>query len=422
MIPALEAPCANTYMIHGKPVTLSEDQAAGRDLALDGRNLFITGEPGSGKSILVHALRQEFSKLKKSVAYLAPTGLAALNIRGSTIHRFFKLPLKPIAPDWGSDYGKTFKMRELAQATDILVIDEISMVRSDVFTAMDMTLRAAMNTNKPFGGKQLIVVGDFFQIQPVVTEVSLFGWLDMHFGGRLSCHTHSWEGAKIEVVALKTNHRQKDDSRFNLALNYIRHSDPTGLMLINEMATISHELRGTIITFTNDSAQRVNYRQLQALEAKAFTYRAEQQGKAAAPVDSEIELKVGARVMLMANTDFFVNGDLGEVKQLNGDSVKVKLDRGPTVTVERYTWDSTAYVVDSNGKLVEDTVGMFKQLPIRLGWAITAHKSQGQTLDEVTMLMDTRPFEKGQLYVALSRARSAAGLTLCRPLDTGDLK
>lgn len=412
-----------TYFINNKRFDLSDDQYAALQLGKAGQNLFITGEPGSGKTLLVRALEIEFHRQRKSVVFLAPTGLAALALGGSTFHRFFKFPTKPLSKDIGLSMGKSFKMRDLVHATDVFVIDEMSMVRADLFTAMDLTLRSATNKpDVPFGGKQIIGVGDFYQLPPVVTDPTIGDWLHAVFGGVLACHCMSWHEAQLRVTPLVTNHRQSDDSAFNHALNLIRIRNPQGLALINQMATVTSELQGTIITFTNDSAQMINSRKLAEIDRESFKFIAERDEKGIAPVDSEIELKVGARVMLAANTNEFVNGDLGIVEQINSDSIQVKLDRGPSVKVERYVWDSKDYRVNSSGQLVDTVVGSFKQLPVRLGWAITAHKSQGQTLDKVTLLMDTRPFESGQLYVALSRVRRASDLYLGRPLDGMDLK
>lgn len=414
---------ARSYMLHGNSITLSPDQAKALDLALAGENIFLTGEPGTGKSLVVKILRIELLSKRKSVAFLAPTGLAALNISGSTIHKFFKFPTMPLAKSMGTGLGKGFRLRDMINATDVFVIDELSMCRSDIFTAIDMACRAATNRPElPFGGKQIIGVGDFFQLPPVVEKPELHHWLSQQFGGVMCCHTPSWAEAQFKVCALTTAHRQAGDSEFNAALTLIRHKDPRGIQAINQMAMVTHDYSGTIITFTNDSARVVNERQLAKLERQAFTYHAERDKFAVAPVDAEITLKVGARVMMMANTDEFVNGDLGEIIQLNQNSAIVKLDRGGVkVTVEPYTWETKNYTVGTDGKLAEETAGGYKQLPIRLGWAITAHKSQGQTLDEVTLLMDSRPFESGQLYVALSRVRSAKNLKLGRPLDTYDL-
>lgn len=412
-----------TYFIHGKRFELSDDQYQALLSIKAGRNLFITGEPGSGKTLLLRAAEIELRRQNKSVVFLAPTGLAALALGGSTFHRFFKFPTKPLSKDIGFSMGKSFKMRDLVQATDVFVIDEMSMVRADLFTAMDLCLRSA--TNKPtipFGGKQIIGVGDFYQLPPVVTDVSISQWLHAIFGGVLACHCQSWHEAQLRVTPLVTNHRQSGDSEFNEALNLIRIRDPRGIARINSLATVTSELRGTIIVFTNDAANMINSRKLAEIPRDEFTYIADKDDKGIGPVDSEIKLKVGARVMLAANTNDFVNGDLGVVEQLNSDSVKVKLDRGHSILVERYTWEAKDYKVDHAGQLVDTTVGSFTQIPIRLGWAITAHKSQGQTLDEVTLLMDSRPFESGQLYVALSRVRKAENLYLGRHLDLMDLK
>lgn len=412
-----------TYFIHGKRFDLTDDQYAALLAIKAGQNLFITGEPGSGKTLLLRAAEIELRRQKKSVVFLAPTGLAALALGGSTFHRFFKFPTKPLSKDVGFSMGKSFKMRDLVQATDVFVIDEMSMVRADLFTAMDLCLRSATNKpDVPFGGKQVIGVGDFYQLPPVVTDPTISDWLHAVFGGVLACHCQSWYEAQLRVTPLVTNHRQSGDGAFNHALNLIRIRNPEGIRLINQMATVTHQLDGTIIVFTNESANMINQRKLAEIDREEFKFLAEKDDKGLGPVDSEITLKVGARVMLAANTNEFVNGDLGTVEIISANSIQVRLDRGPLVLVEPYVWESKDYKVDSSGQLVNTTVGSFKQLPVRLGWAITAHKSQGQTLDKVTLLMDSRPFESGQLYVALSRVRKASDLFLGRPLDQMDLK
>lgn len=410
----------NSYFIDGKWITLSAGQIEAVEAIEQGHNVFLTGEPGTGKSVVTKVLRKLAKKWDKSVAFLAPTGIAALQIGGSTIHRFFKFPTKPLAPDFGDAFGKSYRMRDLMAATDIIVLDEGSMIRSDMFTAIYRTCQAAAGNLKPFGGKQVIVVADFFQLPAVVEDPNLYPWLNMLFGGVMCCHTQAWNAANFKMIGLTQNQRQKGDTAFAEALQLVRMSDPLGLTKINQMVEISNELKGTVITFTNDTARYINDKRLREIDRPAFTYTAEKSKYAVAPVDAEIQLKVGARVMLMVNAEGYVNGDLGEVKGLYRDSVEVQLDRGPLVKVEPYTWEQKEYQV--NGKeLMEVATGGFTQIPVKLGWAITAHKSQGQTLDHVTLPMDTRPFERGQLYVALSRVRSAASLTLGRPLDPLDI-
>lgn len=428
-LPKLDSPIPNTlpdplppytYFIDGKQLTLSAGQIETVELIKAGHNVFLTGEPGTGKSVVNKVLRILKRDWNKSIAFLAPTGIAALQIGGSTIHKFFKFPTKPLSPDFGDSFGKSYRLRDLIRATDILVLDEGSMIRSDLFTAIYRSCQAAMGNTKPFGGLQIVLVADFFQLPPVVSDQNLHPWLNMLFGGVLCCHTQAWQAANFQTVGLTQNQRQKEDNTFAEALQLVRMGNPQGLQRINEMVEISDQLKGTIITFTNDTANYINHKRLMEIDRKSFTFRAEKSKFSVSPVDAEITLKVGARVMLMVNNDGYVNGDLGEVVGIYQDSIKVKLDRGPKVRVARYTWENKEYVV--KGDQLEEVInGGFSQLPVRLGWAITAHKSQGQTLDHVTLPMDTRPFETGQLYVALSRVRSAASLTLGRALEPLDI-
>lgn len=421
-LPPFPEPVPNQYFIDGRTVDLSEDQILVRDTILSGRNVFLTGEPGTGKSVLTKVLKYEFAKQRKSMVVLAPTGIAALNVGGSTIHKFFKFKIDPLEPYYGDSMGRSFRMRELIRATDVLLIDEISMVRSDVFVAIDKAMRASMSApDKPFGGKQVILVGDFFQLPPVVSDPNLYPWLDQFFGGRAAYNTASWIDGNFECMGLTQMHRQTGDPMFINALRYIRNRDHQGFGMINQMCRVTPDLEGTIIVFTRDAARVINSRRLNELDTKPFTFVAEIEKGAVAPVDAEITLKVGARVILMANTDAFVNGDMGEVIELRTETIVVKLDRGHRIEVCRHVWEQKEYVVATDGQITEKGGAKFAQFPLALGWAITAHKSQGQTLDKVTLLLDTRPFEPGQLYVALSRVRRAEDLLLGRPLDNFDM-
>ena len=406
-------------------IELAPEQQAALELLLSGANVFLTGKAGTGKSTVVSEFR---AKSTGNVAYVAPTGIAAVNIQGATIHSFFQ-----IKPGVFSDIEplKSDKKRRILHKLDTIVIDEISMVRSDLLEAIDRRMRevaTGKNKAKPFGGVQLIVVGDFYQLPPVVKGKNEEAYLNMRYGGPFAFQSKVWAEAGLKTVELTTIHRQTD-REFVAVLNTIRVGEDPDLEMINAVCVGNCRRQGEIIlTPFRADADAHNARELEKLDTTQRTYRGQifDRFTKDLPVEEELTLRVGARVMARANVYekdedmLFCNGDLGEVVTLAKDYVVVKFDNGTICQVQPYEW--CAYDFDLSGQSVTATeVGKYRQIPLQLAWAITIHKSQGCTFDKCVLDLGRGCFAPGQLYTALSRVRSLGGLTLTRPLSDADL-
>lgn len=420
-------------------MNLSEDQNQAADAILAGENVFLTGEAGTGKSTVINYVRPKIDNM----VMLAPTGLAALNVGGSTIHRFLGLKIGVQEPD---SYVCSSRHKESIQAADVIGIDEVSMVRIDLFSIIDEALRKACDSTEPFAGKQIVCIGDFFQLPPIVREPRQYEdntfnervWLDENFGenATYAFESKAWKAANFSFQNLTTVHRQ-DDKRFINALNKIRRGDTSGLSYINKKAKKEAIKNAVVLTSTNDKAEAANtlaMRNLTTYKTTAFKCNAIVKGEfpeSEYPMPSALELCEKARVIFTSNDNEspvprYVNGDTGTVIKRNEPGVDVRKDNnGEIVTVFKYKWEREAYrvVKDERGKkkLLKYVVGTFEQLPLKPAWAITAHKSQGQTLDKAHVNMPTT-FANGQLYVALSRCKSIDNLSLQTKLLPSALK
>ena len=397
-----------------------------------GRSVFLTGKAGTGKTTFLKYITSETSK---RFVVLAPTGVAAINAGGSTIHSFFQLPLCPYLPDVKelvTEYQMPEKYRSLRKervkiirTLDLLIIDEISMVRADLLDAVDMTLRRYRRNDKPFGGVQLLMIGDAQQLSPVVKE-SEREFMAKVYASPYFFHSKALQKLDYVTIELQKVHRQKDEEFLDI-LNAIREnriSNETLSALNSRVHAYPDTGSEDVIRLTTHNAQAdaVNSRKLEALEEEAVQFAAEINGdfpENSYPADEVLTLKKGAQVMFIRNdTDGeYYNGKIGVVEDIGpGDIVTVKDTTGNLITVTPCDWENTQYVLDEESKEIKpDVVGTFRQIPLRIAWAITIHKSQGLTFDKV-MIDAGAAFAFGQVYVALSRCRTLEGISLDSPI------
>jgi ATP-dependent DNA helicase PIF1 len=389
-------------------------------------HLFVTGRAGTGKSTLLRVLCEAAGD---SAVVVAPTGLAAINVGGQTIHSFFGLPPRLVQP---SDIKRSRNGRIMRQMTT-LVIDEISMVRSDLMWAIDQSLR--LNRNKPlepFGGVRLILFGDLHQLPPVIRDAEEAAHLANTHGGPYFFHVGALQaGIGTQLLELSQVFRQTDEMLVRV-LDRVREGDveESDLELLNErvspIRTLAEGQSFVILTPTNDAANRINRAYLEALPAELKRYEAGVSGEfnpRAQPTDAELMLKEGARVIMLRNDADrrWVNGSIAQVSKLTEDRVWIEID-GREHEVEPVAWENRRYAFDSGSdKIVETVAGTFKQFPMRLAWALTIHKSQGLTLDKVYIDLGRGTFAHGQAYVALSRCRTLEGMSLARQLTPRDI-
>jgi len=386
-------------------------------------HFYITGKAGSGKSTLLAYFR---SVTQKNTAVLAPTGVAAIRVKGQTIHSFFGFPPKVIQ----TRHIKKVRQIELLQNLETLIIDEISMVRADVFDAIDYSLRVhRKKLTQPFGGVQVIVFGDLFQLPPVVNmdESSLLERI--YPNGQFFFHSNIFQDAQFKTLELQSIYRQTDD-HFIYLLNAVRDGSITNSQIdnLNDSLVENFEMdEGKIIlTTTNARASGINQNYLKQLSSEEFSYRAQATGqfyKELFPTDEVLKLKKGAQVIMIKNDPEkrWVNGSIGTIHDIAEKKIKVKINH-KIYEVKKEKWDRIQYSYDDDQQeVLENVTGSFKQYPMRLAWAITIHKSQGQTFEKVIIDMSQGSFAPGQLYVALSRCISLEGIELLRPLRKSDV-
>jgi len=397
--------------------------------------VFITGRAGTGKSTL---LRYFVDQCKKRSPVLAPTGVAALNVGGETIHRFFKIP-PSVDLATARMEAESRKKPEIYRKIETIIIDEISMVRADLFDAMDLFLQIIRQDKRPFGGVRIIGIGDLYQLPPVVTTYDK-GQFDQKyqtpyfFSSLAYKNLHAMD--EVDFAELSKIYRQNDEHFIEL-LNAIRNRDVTPIQLakINSRIISGEPPEDSILlTPTNEAADFINQRKLGEIQSEFFIFDGVVNGKFKekdAPTDVRLLLKVGARVMCVANDlkGQYVNGSLGWVVDIvRGDggspAVTVQLDDVvEPVKIETYTWNIHRSKYNKRTQeLTQEEVGSFKQIPLRLAWAVTIHKSQGKTFNKVTLDLGRGAFAAGQIYVALSRCRDFEGLSLIKPVTLSQLK
>jgi tetratricopeptide (TPR) repeat protein len=397
------------------------------------QSFFLTGKAGTGKSTF---LKHIVETVSKDFVVVAPTGIAAVNVGGVTIHSFFQFPLRPLLPEDEDTkiFWKDSEKRKIISAMDTLIIDEISMVRADLIDGIDYSLRKnGGNPNLPFGGKQVVFVGDIFQLEPVTIKNSG----EQKIISEIYRSAYFYNAKVFLKVSLFTVELQKvyrqTDSAFISLLDKVRVKEisQTDLNKINTRVFSQSELNkndfAITLTTKNDLADKVNFKKLSELKTDPFTYNAEVSGEfeeSKYPTEPELTLKVGAQVIFIKNdTDKrWVNGTIGQVSGLTDTEIKVKLKDGEIYSVEKRMWENIKYQYNKEKKKIEqEIVGTFKQYPLKLAWAITIHKSQGLTFDKVVVDFGSGTFASGQAYVALSRATSFEGLFLKQKLNSTDI-
>ncbi|MEL7222624.1 MAG: AAA family ATPase, partial [Bacteroidota bacterium] len=398
------------------------------------RHVFLTGKAGTGKTTFLNRVREE---VPKRLAVVAPTGVAAINAKGVTIHSLFQLPFGLIAPErLDKEIGKkrfSRKKIELIKGLDLLVIDEISMVRADVLDAVDAVLRRFRQSGVPFGGLQLLMIGDLHQLPPVVRPEE---WYQMqaHYNTPYFFGSIALRQATPTVIQLKHIYRQSDDV-FIALLNKVRNNqmDQACLETLNQRYVPDFkpaEDEGYItLTSHNNAAQLINRERLDQLAGRTYTLGAVVEGdfpESMYPNEEKIALKVGAQVMFNKNDTYpdrmYYNGKIGVITDIFGDHITVECPGEEPINVYPVTWENRKYELNPASKEIEDrVVGTYEQHPLKLAWAITIHKSQGLTFENV--IIDAQAaFAHGQVYVALSRCKTFEGIVLRTPIDTGSVR
>ena len=408
-------------------ISLSREQAK-IFAAIEGtkQNVFVTGRAGTGKSTLLNHLSWNTDK---QIVIAAPTGVAALNVGGQTIHSLFRLPIGVIADN---PIDQNDQVRKLLNTIDTLVIDEVSMVNADLMDAIDRSLRQArQRKSDPFGGVQIVLFGDPYQLAPVPGGPEERAYFADHYRSMWFFDAKVWSQSELRIFELTEIHRQRDND-FKIMLNAVRHGQVTPEIggALNGAGARTPPSEGVITLATrNDSVNRINAAALKRLTGKSLTAKADVAGDFGGrnfPADEVLELKVGAQVMFLRNDSpldggpRWVNGSIGTVVKVK-NTVFVDID-GDVHEVEPTVWEKYKYTYNAaTKKLSRDVVAEFTQFPLRLAWAVTIHKSQGATYERAIIDLGTRVFSPGQTYVALSRLTSLDGLYLTRPLRPSDI-
>ena len=384
------------------------------------QNIFITGKAGTGKTTLLEYFR---INSKKKFVILASTGISAIKAKGKTIHSFFLFPPRILINE------KIKRLRSnIIKNVDTILIDECSMIRCDLLDAIDQSLRLNRNNDESFGGVQIILLGDIHQLPPVIRENERDIFDSFYPNGHYFFHANCYQNSNISTYELTKIYRQKDAEFINI-LNKIRSGNVTEVDLlplnnkvVNQDSNVLYET--IILSPTNRKVDTINSVNLQNINSETFSYQSSETGEfREKPADEILELKVGAQVMLIKNDikspKRWVNGSIGIVTDLTANSIHLKI-KNKVHKITQDTWEKFDYLV-KDGEVLHEVVATFTQYPIKLAWAVTIHKSQGQTFEKVIIDLDRGSFAPGQTYVALSRVTSLEGLFLTRPINISDI-
>lgn len=425
-----------------KPVLQLDDQFRWTldELEASGDHYFITGRAGTGKSTLLRLWRKTS---EKKIVVLAPTGIAALQAGGQTIHSFFRFP--PRIMEKG-DFRK-LKNRRLISALEVIIIDEISMVRADMLDNIDRALRLNRSCEEPFGGVQMVFFGDLYQLPPVIAGKEEREYLAARYETPYFFSAEVWQqGVKITGIELTKIYRQKERLFLRL-LEEIRNNtaDEETLETLNQRYRPDQPMpeHGITICTLRHLARSINLKKLQELPGPSLVFQAVVTGnfsRTSSPAPPELILKKGAQVMFVKNDPLkrFVNGSLGEITGISENEITVRpigsesknfdteenvlSSAGAPIRLQKHIWEHIRYRIRPDGTIESEVTGTFEQYPLSLAWAMTIHKSQGMTFDQIVIDMGGGAFDFGQTYVALSRCTRLEGLFLKRPLKMSDIQ
>lgn len=382
--------------------------------------IFVTGGAGTGKSTFIRWIDGQYAG---NIAVAAPTGIAALTVSGITIHRLCKFP-----PAWIVDTDVTIDPKSIISKIDILILDEISMVNANLLDALDKFCKLNRKNKKPFGGLTIIMVGDLFQLPPIVTEVTkpLF---QREYRSAKFFAANAVLDSSPSGVELSSPFRQKDENLIRLLANIREGTNlEASIAEFNQRCVITNSppVGAVHLAPRNRDVETINTRELERLSLPEITYRAILIGKFSErqlPAPDKVALRVGAQVVFLSNSKEWVNGNVGVVSSISPEKVAVRLiDSAKTVDVKAVEWKNYEYIYDEkDNKVKRQVIGTFTQIPLSLAWAMTIHKSQGLTLDKVHLDLGIGAFETGQTYVALSRSRTMSAITLARKLSPSDI-